>query len=479
MGSLKVVVVARLSRDVDKVTGQLREMGFHTSVVPIRTLDELAAELKKPALPDMVVVYHPLPSFRSVEAVELVEQLSPNVPCVAVSKTDAAARELEQKSAHYPAMVHVPEADLSRFSEVVPRLQDRSLPEPNEFASLGAAVLPAAGGRGASSNREAAIFDAMLEMVVLLDTNLKIQWLNKAACDAAGMDREELIGRPCFEVWRGQENHCSGCPVQRTLDDHQPHEREMFLPEGKVLHVRSSPVLGVDGRLEGVVETALDISEQLASEEELRLSAERLRRAMEGTIETLALTIELRDPHTAGHQRRVAVLAGEIARETGFAEDQVYGLRLAASIHDVGKIYVPSEILSKPRRLTAIEFDLIKTHPVVGHALLKNIEFPWPVARVILQHHERMDGSGYPNGISGPEILPGARILAVADVVEAVASHRPYRPALGIKEALSEITANSGKLYDPHAVDACLRLFERGFRFDEEDSVGRVSEEDG
>jgi putative nucleotidyltransferase with HDIG domain len=187
----------------------------------------------------------------------------------------------------------------------------------------------------------------------------------------------------------------------------------------------------------------------------------QLQEALEGLIKVVALIVEYRDPYTAGHQRGVANLACAIAEEMGCPEEQVKGIRMAGMIHDLGKITVPSEILVKPGRLSDIEFSLIKIHPQAGYDILKGIDFPWPVARIVHQHHERMDGSGYPNGLKGEEILREARIMAVADVVEAMASHRPYRPALGVEKALEEISQKRKILYDAEAVEACLAIFKK------------------
>ena len=185
----------------------------------------------------------------------------------------------------------------------------------------------------------------------------------------------------------------------------------------------------------------------------------RLRKTLGGAVQAIASLVETRDPYTAGHQRRVADLARAIATEMGLSGDQIDGIRIAGTIHDLGKISVPSEILTIPRKLTALEYSLIKNHPQSGYDILKDIEFPWPIARMIVEHHERINGSGYPNGLPGEDLLIESKILSVADVVEAMATHRPYRPALGIDAALAEITANRGILYDPEVVDACLRLF--------------------
>ena len=201
-----------------------------------------------------------------------------------------------------------------------------------------------------------------------------------------------------------------------------------------------------------------DITEHKRVEEERERTFQQVQRVLEGTVQAMAATVEMRDPYTAGHQQRVARLAVAIGGEMGLSEDQQTAIRTAALLHDIGKIAVPAEMLSKPSALSEPEFSIIKTHPQVSHDMLQSLEFPWEIARIAGQHHERLDGSGYPWGLSGPEILPEARILAVADVVEAMASHRPYRPALGVGVALSEIQEQRGGLYDADAVDACLRI---------------------
>ena len=194
----------------------------------------------------------------------------------------------------------------------------------------------------------------------------------------------------------------------------------------------------------------------------------KLVETLDGVIRIIAQIVETRDAYTAGHQQRVAELACAMAEKMGFSQDQVKGIHMAGIIHDLGKIAVPAEILSKPGRLNDLEFGLIKTHPVTGYDILKGVEFPWPIAEMVYQHHERMDGSGYPRGLKENEILLEARILSVADVVEAMASHRPYRAALGIEVALDEIYRNRGVCYDSQVVDVCLSIFRDGeFKFGE------------
>jgi putative two-component system response regulator len=210
-----------------------------------------------------------------------------------------------------------------------------------------------------------------------------------------------------------------------------------------------------------------DIAERKLAEEKLQDITNSLRKAVSITIQVLVAAIEVRDPYTAGHQRRAANLARAIAAEMGLAPEMIEGIRMAGYIHDIGKLSIPAEILSKPTKLSAIEFALIKEHAQSGYDILKDVESPWPLAEMVYQHHERMDGSGYPRKLRGNEIIIEARILAVADVVEAMASHRPYRPSLGIDPALAEIEKNRGIFYDDAVVDAALRLFrEKSFELE-------------
>ena len=210
-----------------------------------------------------------------------------------------------------------------------------------------------------------------------------------------------------------------------------------------------------------------DITRRKQAENALKNTVESLKRTLDGTVDALSTTLEMRDPYTAGHQKRVALIACEIAQEMGLSTKQIEGIRVMGFLHDIGKIVVPAEILSKPGKINEYEFHIIKAHSQVGYDILKGIELPWPVATATIQHHERLDGSGYPKGLKGDEIILEARILAVADVLEAMASHRPYRPSLGLDKALDEIRLKKGIFYDSKVVDACLRLFvEKGFRYE-------------
>ena len=213
---------------------------------------------------------------------------------------------------------------------------------------------------------------------------------------------------------------------------------------------------------------AQDISEKMRAEEQIKRYIEQLKTAFMSTVEVATSLSEMRDPYTAGHERRVAEIAMALGTELGSDEHRVEGLRVAGHLHDVGKITIPAEILSKPGKLNPIEYKLIQGHAEAGYGVLKKVEFPWPVAEIALQHHERMDGSGYPQGLKGEAILPEARVIAVADVIEAMSSHRPYRPGLGIETAMAEIERGRGTVYDAAVADAALKLFrEKRYDFSE------------
>ena len=245
-------------------------------------------------------------------------------------------------------------------------------------------------------------------------------------------------------------------------------EYRMIRKDGNIIHMSAAGMClrNEAGRAYKWIGALSDITERKRAEEELKDSLDKLHKAMGGIIQAMALTVESKDPYTAGHQQRVSKLARTIAQEMGLSKDQIEAIRMAGVVHDLGKISVPAEILSKPTKLSDIEFSLIKGHSQTSYDILKDIEFPWPIAEITLQHHERLDGSGYPSGLKGDQIMLEAQVLMVADVVEAIASHRPYRPALGVEVALDEISKNKGKLYNPAAVEACVRIFkEKGYSF--------------
>lgn len=310
--------------------------------------------------------------------------------------------------------------------------------------------------------------------IIATDKDGRVAFMNPLAERLTGWSQAEALARPLGEVFRTEGPELPGIPSGGPKPG--PASRPALSGPTRLLTKTGGP-LPVEGNLApitdekgvpaGGVLVFRDITERERVEAELNAGVEKLRRALDATVQAMGLTIEMRDPYTAGHQRRVSRLSCAIGLEMGLSPNQVDGLRMAGDIHDIGKIYIPAEILSKPGQLSDIEFTIIKTHPQVGFDILRAIDFPWPVAQIVLQHHERIDGSGYPAGLKGDAILFEARILNVADVVETMSSHRPYRPSRGIEQALEEVRSGSGLRYDPSVVAACLRLFrDDKFRFD-------------
>lgn len=276
----------------------------------------------------------------------------------------------------------------------------------------------------------------------------------------------ELIGQHCYKIMHGTSKPIPDCPVVRMRKTHRRETTELKIAE-RYFDVIADPLLDESGRLVSAVHIITDITRRKCAEEELQQGFKNLQKTLEGTILAMVKVVETKDPYTAGHQQRVAKLCCAIAKEMGLPAQQINVIRMASLIHDVGKIYIPTEILSKPGQLNEIEFKLVKTHPQVGHDMLKTIEFLSPVVTIVLQHHERMNGSGYPQGVSSEDIILEAKILGVADVIEAMSSHRPYRAALGLDKALEEISKNKGILHDTQVVDVCFKLFyDKGFKFE-------------
>jgi len=309
-------------------------------------------------------------------------------------------------------------------------------------------------------------FDAMTDSVALFDQEGRVLRCNVATTVLTGRSFDEILGRRCFEVFHGATAFDPDCPQLRALTSGQT-ETSALEQDGHWLRFTFQPLTDAGGHLSGGVHMVTDVSELKHAEQGLLESLTTQQAITEGVIAALARTLEVRDPYTAGHQRRVSELGAAMALHMGLGEDRAEGVRVAGMLHDVGKITIPAEILSKPGLLTAMEFELIKVHARAGFEILETIHFPWLVAEMTLQHHERQDGSGYPAGLKGDEILPEARILAVADVVEAMASHRPYRVALGVAAALEEVHSGAGTRYEAAAVAACERVFAQGFVFPE------------
>ncbi len=320
----------------------------------------------------------------------------------------------------------------------------------------------------AARMRQERHFRSVLELArdpILIIQGETIRYSNPALSRLAGIPREEIIGKPFQDfIAPGQKGMAEEHLLRLKAGDSAPFFYETVGINGKgdrmdvqvsvgQIHYRGKPAY---------LAVARDITRYKQAEADLGAALDKMRVALGATVQAISDIVEQRDPYTAGHQRRVADLGAAIASELGLSADMIEGIRMAGLLHDLGKISIPAEILTKPKKLSDAEFDLIKTHPRTAYDILKKIVFPWPVADIIFQHHERMDGSGYPQGLKAADILAEARILAVADVVEAMITHRPYREANRLEEALDEIGQHKGALYDSQAVDGCLRAFRSG-----------------
>ena len=322
------------------------------------------------------------------------------------------------------------------------------------------------------------IIESSPDATLVIDKKGTILFWNRAIAELTGYPAEEMVGKGNYEHGRA---FFVDMIVDPNLDiSHMfagfHREGDVLVTdlnfadlkgEAKVMWGRAAPLYNSQGKIVGAIETVRDITERKQAEEALRKSHEQLQLLFDSTVHALAITTEKRDQYTAGHQLRVADLACAIGEEMGLPENVIRNIRIAGSLHDIGKLFVPLDILSQPSKLNNIERLFVMTHSEAGYDVLKDIPFDGPIPLIIMQHHERMDGSGYPSGLKGTEILIEARILAVADTFEAMASHRPYRPSLGIVKAMAEIANNAGTLYDPDVVNACLAVVKEGkFKFE-------------
>ncbi|MFH1974663.1 MAG: HD domain-containing phosphohydrolase [Pseudomonadota bacterium] len=340
-------------------------------------------------------------------------------------------------------------------------------------------------------NEKDKFMDSMLQnsavATFVVNAEHEVIYWNRACEDLTGIQSKDLLGTS--NHWKAFYDHSRPCVADIIIDNtfnemtdlYKVYSKSVLIPNGiraegwypnlggknRYILFDAAPIRDHNGKITAAIETLQDITERRLAEEQLKCTLESLRRSFGTTIQVMVSAVETRDPYTSGHQIRMANIARAIATEMELTQDQIEGIRMAGSIHDIGKLSIPAEILSKPGKLSKIEFSLIKEHARKGYEMLKDVESPWPLAQIVYQHHERMDGSGYPRNLKGDEILIEARIMTVADVVEAMSSHRPYRAGLGIEAALNEIEKNRGIFYDNTVADACLRIFrEKGFQLE-------------
>ena len=305
----------------------------------------------------------------------------------------------------------------------------------------------------------AAAIEDISDLVFMHDEDGFVMRVNRAYAARTGTPAHELLGRPFRKAWpwrTSDEDDATGIgPGPCT-----PGEVQLSVAGGQTFSCRTLPTHDAAGATICCIHILREHAPAIEGEQD---ADSRLRRNLEATIEAFAASIELNDPTNSSHGRRVAALALAIGRNLPLSAARLEGTRLAALIHDLGSFKIPVEVLVKPGKLSAVERLLVQSHPEVAHRILQGIDFPWPIAEIILQHHERIDGTGYPRGLSGADLLEEARILSVADAMEAMLSDRPYRPRLGIEAALEELIRHRGTFYDPAVVDACVRVFEQGF----------------
>ncbi len=313
------------------------------------------------------------------------------------------------------------------------------------------------------------IFSAIQDGICVIDKDLKIVKVNRAMKEYYS-HCAPILGKTCSEVYNQDCSSDSWCPAEKSLADGKIHNKIIpYFSDGDSkgwMQVFSFPMKNSSGKIEGVIEHVKDISKRMHAEASLKRSILKLRGMLDGGISAIAKLVEKRDPYTSGHQQRVTELAVAIAKAMGIKKDRIDCIRTSSIIHDIGKMYIPAEILGKPSKLNNLEFNLIREHPSAAYDVLKEIDFPWPVADIVLQHHERMDGSGYPHGLTGNDICQEAQIIAVADSIEAMTSHRPYRPAMDLEKSLKELAIEKEGVLNREIVETCSMLFlEKKFNF--------------
>ncbi len=411
--------------------------------------------------PDIIISDYVLPGFDGMTAMRLAQEALPDTPFIIL--TGSMNEETAVECMKAGAWDYVIKERMKRLGPAVTAALEQGKMRRERAAALKALM--------DSEARYRAVVEALEDPVCRWLPDTTLTFANRTYLDLFGLGPGEVGRRRWLDFVPPGEREEVAARYRDLVENPRrfTYEHRVFITGGeeRIFYWTDTPLFDPEGRLTEFQSVGRDVTERTRHRAELMRLNERLQRALEGTILAITAAVEVRDPYTAGHQRRTAKLAVDIAREMDLPETVVHGLSLAAEIHDLGKIAVPSEILAKPTRLTETEFALIKTHCESGYRILKDVPFDYPVAEIVYEHHERLDGSGYPRGLRGDETLLESRILAVADVVEAMSSFRPYRPPLGIEAALDEIERKKGILYDGAAVEACLRLFrEKGYRLD-------------
>jgi len=444
--SLRVLIVEDSEDDVLLIIRELKKGGYDTVYERVETATAMKKALKEKQW-DIILCDYKLPKFNATSAIAVLKETNIDIPLLIVSGT--IGEETAVECMRLGAQDYIMKDNLSRLCPVIAReLEEAEVRNKQKQAEESLRV---------SEEKYRTILENIEDGYYEVDLNGNFTFFNASMCRILGYPQEEMMGmnnRQFTDKENAKKLFKTFNEVYKTGEPAKEFDWQIIRKDGTERYIEVSVSLqkNSSGKPIGFRGISRDITER-------KQSFERMKKALRATVQAISLTVEMKDPYTSGHPQRVSDLARAIATEMGLSADRQDFIRTASTIHDIGKIAIPTEILSNPTKLTALEFNLIKTHPQSGYDILKDIDFPWPVADIVLQHHERMDGSGYPQGLKEDDILLEARILAIADVVEAIAFHRPYRPAMGINLALEEISRNKGILYDAEAVDACLKLF--------------------
>ena len=448
---LHVLIVEDSEDDTLLLIRDLRKAGYEPKYKRVDTKTAMISALNKRKW-DIVIADYVMPNFSGLEALRMVKEKNVDIPFIVVS--GSIGEELAVQAMKLGAQDYIMKGNLTRLIPAIEReLQEADVRRKRKEIEI--AFM-------ASEKARKLVLDNMLDIIIYRDKDMKTVWASKSYSKRLKLSDEEIMGRLCYKARFDRQKPCEDCMRYKTLKTGITGEQVTESPlDGKIFLNRYRPVFDDAGDVIGVLEVAQDITERKRAEQKIQDSYRKLEMVFGKTVNALASILGKRDPFTQSHQRHVTKLACTIAERMNLSQEKIEGLRLAGLLHDIGKISVPAEILTKPSRLTDAEYRIVKTHAQHAYDILKDIEFPWPIADIVLQHHERLDGSGYPQGLKDSEILLEAKILMVADVVEAMSSHRPYRPAPGVEKALDEIKKNRGILYESRVVDICIQLFKQ------------------
>ena len=454
---IRVLIIDDSEDDCFLLVRQLKKGDFRPTYERVDAAETMSDALNNHHW-DLILCDYSMPGFSAFSALEIYSQNGLDMPFIIVSGTiaDEIAVDAMKAGAHDYIMKN----NMARLNPAI----ERELREAENRRGRKRADQELK----RSEEKYRTLFEESRDAIYMSAQQGDLIDFNQSTLDLFGYSREEMFGLGTEAIFVDIDEYNRFRKELEQKGSVRDFEARLLKKDGTEMYCLISSTIrqARDQSIAGYQGIIRDISELISNRNALEETLKELRKALGGTIEAMAFTVETRDPYTAGHQRRVSNLASAIATEMDISENRVEGIRLAGVIHDIGKISVPGEILSKPGRISKHEFGIIKEHPMVGYNILKTVDFPWPIAQIVRQHHERFDGSGYPDGLAGEDILLEARIMAVADVVEAMASHRPYRASLGTDIALREIAKNRDILYDPQVVDACLRLFnDQDYRF--------------